>query len=663
MSPSSRDPLRFRRRILLGVWLLSGAAILARAGQVQIVQGEAWREAALAQHRTARDIPAPRGRILDREGVPLAETRELFEVAVAPHEARAGDPDATVAALEAAGVSSREARRAVRSDRSWVYLGEYSPTVRMTLQGADGVHLSRKLRRDYPQGRLALGILGAVREERGAGGVEQTFDEHLRGLPGRSIVAKGPSGELRDGQVFEMEAPRPGGDLVLTLDADLQAIAKGALADQVRVTNATGGDLLITDPFTGEILAAVSLRGGEDVGVGFLTEPVEPGSTMKPFALATLLSRGVARVDDLFDTRGGRLAECGHVISDISDHGVLSLGEAVEVSSNVAMGLAVKRLDPVEQYEGLRDFGFGQRTGIPIPGESAGRLRRPDEWTCPSSTAHAIGYEISATPLQTVMAYGALANGGRLMEPRIVREIRDPEGRRETLEPRIIRRVLRRSVARTLTDVLVGVVDHGTGQSARLESFTVAGKSGTARAFGNGGYDRSHYFASFVGYFPADEPQLVIYTRLNGVESYGGAAASPVTRAVMEAALASRGTPLRMTELDEAARTGEPEPRQAAAPATPNVIFASAEPARPAVPRETDREEVARAWSADRPLLTVQVPDLAGMSVREAARRLHTLGLRVTVAGAGVVEGTRPGAGRVVQTGDTVLLRTGRGER
>lgn len=652
------DPLRFRRRSLLGVWLLAGSAVVARAGQVQILQGNAWQEAALGQQRTAQEIPAPRGRILDREGVPLAETQELFEVGVAPHEVRAGDADGAATLLrETLGLSANRARAVVRSKERWIHLGTFPPSVQAPLAGVRGVHLTRQLRRDYPQGQLARGVLGSVKDGLGSGGLEQTYEDHLRGLPGRAIMAKDPSGRVRGSQVFEMEAPRAGGDLVLTLDADLQAIAKEALASAVDSTEATGGDLLITDPHTGEILAAVSLKNGVDAGLSFITEPVEPGSTIKPFTLATLLSRGRAELDDEIDVGTGRWTQCGRTLHDVGARGVLTLERAVQVSSNVAMAMAAESLTPMEQWEGLRDFGFGEVTGIPVPGESGGILRKPDQWTCQSRASHAIGYELAVTPLQVAMAYGALANGGELMEPRLVREIRHPDGRRETIAPRAVRRVVRERVAEDITRVLVGVVDQGTGHAAQLAAFTVAGKSGTARAFGSAGYERGRYFSSFVGYFPAENPQLVIYAKLDNVEGYGGALAGPVTRATMEAALASRGTPIHLNDLPRLARRNA-----ASTQGAPSAVrFASDAP--PPVQTAEDPSPAEQGWRPDRPVLEVRVPELSGMGLREASRTLHALGLRVRVEGAGPVSATRPRVGTVVSTGDTILLRSGRADR
>jgi cell division protein FtsI (penicillin-binding protein 3) len=640
------DPLRHRRRALLAVWLLCGIGVLVRAGHVQIVQGGTWAAIADRQQRAAEEIPAPRGRILDREGVPLVETRELYEVFVAPREVR--DPEALeVRLVEVLGLSTREARRALDPDRRWTSLGRFPPLAHSEFKATAGVHLQRVLRRDYPQGRMAGGVLGVAHDDGGVGGVEETFDDLLRGEPGRAIVAKDARGRHLLGQVFEMQVPRSGGDLVLTLDADLQEIARATLERAVESTGAEGGDLLVTDPRTGEVLAAVSLKDGEDRGTGFIGNPVEPGSTIKPFTLATLLSNRRGRLGDEIDVGLGRWAtDCGRVLHDVGARGVLTLAEAIQVSSNVGVAKAAQALTPAEQYEGLRDFGFGEATGIRLKGESAGRLRTPDQWTCPSAASLAIGYEISVTPLQMAMAYGALANGGLLMEPRIVQEIRYPDGRRERMKPRVVRRVLSQGVADQVSSVLVEVVRQGTGKRAGLSAFTVAGKSGTARLFRDGRYSTDRYFSSFVGYFPAESPQLVIYARLDGVEGYGGELAGPVTRATMEAALASRGTPIQLGELP----SGRPGEGSVAVP----VRWVTSGAAEPEAPSDL---ELRQGWASPDQRWERRVPEVEGKPMREAAQTLHALGLRVRVEGFGPVRSVRPVPGTPVMTGDTILLR------
>jgi cell division protein FtsI (penicillin-binding protein 3) len=332
----------------------------------------------------------------------------------------------------------------------------------------------------------------------------------------------------------------------------------------------------------------------------------------------------------------------------------MTVGEALRVSSNVGIAKAAVAFAPGPQFENLRDFGFGVPTGVELPGESAGLLRRPEQWTAQSAASLAIGYEISVTPLQMVMAYGALANGGKLMKPFLVREVRSPDGRVvERTEPHAIRRVVPERVARAVSRELVGVVEDGTGGSARLATFEVAGKSGTARAYSSNGYEAGAYYSSFVGFFPADDPQLVVFVKLDRPSGayYGGAVAAPVTRATMEAALAARATPLDRTALIRSAQVQESR----RATDEPTARFAS-QPAGPLFPPLPSTDVVRPA----QPLAGgLALPDVRGLPTRVAVRRLHALGLRVERPSGGAIVGTVPAAGSRVVPGDTIRLRLG----
>jgi len=675
-SPRRERTLVLRRRLLL-IGLLAGAAVLAgRATQVQVVERDMWSEAALRQHRTSREVAAPRGTILDRDGVPLAVSREVVRVSVAPGEIR--DTALTRERLvHALGLSAAEVRRLTDPSRSWrVIPGTHEPSVADALAGLHGVHIERLHQRFYPRGDLARGVLGGVVDEAGAGGIEEFYDAVLRGQPGKVVAARDHRGREIPGESLVVEAAVAGGEVRLTLDLDLQEIAHQELKAALATTGALGGDLVVTDPRTGEILAMVSVRAGRTDALSAINTPYEPGSTLKPFTVAAVLENGVGRLTDSIDTEDGRWAVAGTTMTDTRPHGVLTLGDALRVSSNVAVAMAAASLGSGAQYQSLRDFGFGAQTGIPLPGEVAGTLRRPSRWSARSSASLAIGYELAVTPLQMAMAYGALANGGSLMEPRLVREVRSPGGDVvERLEPRVVREVISQAVAREVGRVLVEVVEEGTGTAARLETFQVAGKTGTSRAYTEGGgYEGGSYFSSFGAYFPADDAQLVVFVKLDSPQGayYGGATAAPVTRSMMEAALAARQTPLDRRALLRAQRTAPlPPPHSTATP----VAFASASdapaqslagdgavaahdlPSAPEAPwlQLQMLELSGTAQSLDG---AVQVPDVTGLPLRVAARRLHTAGLRVTWDGGAAVFGTLPSAGSRVQPGDTVHLIT-----
>jgi cell division protein FtsI (penicillin-binding protein 3) len=640
----------WRRRLVLASWLLAALAISVRAGQIQVVQASHWRDLAEAQHGEDVVVPATRGSILDRDGAPLAVSRERVRVSIAPKEI--ADMQATRALLrEELGLSRTQVERLTSRERVWTVAPDlYAPNVRERLRSAPGVHLERVLQRHHPHGDLARSVLGAIVDASGSGGVEQAYERLLGGTPGREVIARDNAGREIPGERVTMVPPRSGGEVVLTIDMDLQEIAQQALEEAMEETEAHGGDVVVTDPTTGEVLALVSIRDGKANALSALNTPYEPGSTLKPFTVAALLERGLASLDDTIDIGNGTWRVEGRTLTDTHTKGRISLGEALRESSNVGVAMAAQELTPGVQYENLRDFGFGGYTGIELPGEVAGTLRRPAAWTPQSAASLAIGYEMSVTPLQMAMAYGALANGGLLMQPRLVREVRSSDGAvLERFEARVIRRVIEEDVAATVGTVLVGVVEDGTGTSARLGSFAVAGKSGTARLNFGDGYEKGAYYSSFVGFFPADAPQLVVFVGLDRPQGayYGGAVAAPVTRATMEAALAARSTPLDRGALLRSTRRDD---RDDAVPANvPPARFAS-RPAEPEAP--VHREIIDRA-------ARVTLPNVAGLPSRVAVRRLHALGLRVSSVGVGDIVGTVPRAGERVLPGDTIRLRLG----
>jgi cell division protein FtsI (penicillin-binding protein 3) len=638
-------PHPWRRRLLLAGWLACVLVIALRAGQIQVVQAAEWRVIAEGQQVGDQPLPGPRGTIFDRNGQPLSVTRERVRVNVAPKEVR--DADAVGKLLvETLGVGPTRARRLVSSGR-WNVAGLHAPSVRDRLEGVPGIYLEPVFERFRPHRELAGGVLGAVIDDVGRGGIEQAYDEVLSGTPGLQIVARDNVGKPIPGERVTIEAPRSGGDVVLTIDTNLQEIAQAALLDAISEHEAFGGDVLITDPYTGEILALFSMRDGHVGALSALNAPFEPGSTLKPFTVAGLLANGLAEMGDTVDVGNGRWEVEGRVLSDTHTEGVLTLREALRESSNVGIAKLAQAMPPGLQYENLRDFGFGTRTGIELPGEVPGTLRRPDLWTPQSRASLAIGYEIAVTPLQMAMAYGALANGGVLMRPRLVSEVRRAEGSvTETYESEAVRRVVDKRTAAAVGRALEDVVRDGTGSLAQLGLFRVAGKSGTARFSSDGGYQKGEYSSSFVGYFPAERPQLVVFVKLDRPRSgsyYGGAVAAPVTRETMEAALAAAPRLLSLEALAAAQETPRRVPVE--------VTFAEAPP-RPLPPLPEDLEGVARPADG-----TITVPDVSGRPARTAVRDLHRFGLRVADVGVGEVLRTIPAAGTRVAEGDTVRLR------
>ena len=664
------DKLKVRRRLLLVGWLLSGGLIVVRATQIQIVQGSLWTEQAERQHFTSVEIAAVRGSVLDRSGVELATSREVFRVSIAPRELR--DVDAVTRLLaEILGLEERIVRRATTSSKPWRVLpSTFPPSVREALDGVRGVYLEREHRRFYPQGDLARGLLGSVRDGKALGGVEQTYDEVLRGTVGQAVLARDPTGRPIPGESVIVEGPRGGGQVVLTLDVDLQEIGQQALTEAIRRTEARGGDLLITDPRTGDVLAMVSIHDGSTSALSAINTPYEPGSTIKPLTVAGLLQNRLMSLDDVVDTGSGSWTVAGRTIEDVNrEHGPMTLARALQISSSVGVAKAAQAMSPAVQYQNLREFGLGAPTGIGLPGEVRGTLRRPERWSRQSPASLAIGYEISVTPLQMAMAYGALANGGLLMEPRLVKEFRDSRGKvTARFQPRIVRRAVSRRVALEVSAVLVDVVEDGTGTRARLGTFKVAGKSGTARVWADGAYQDGEYFASFVGFFPAEDPQLLVMVKLDRPQGayYGGSAAAPVTRATMEAILAAQQTPIDRWALAQVSRAEEidapsRESNGGETALVPRFAELRLDGYSASVGAQGSSVSRWRDSAALENRTHVRVPDVLGLPARAAARRIHEAGLRVEWDGSGVTKTMVPRAGSLLAPGDTVRLASGEG--
>ncbi|CAN5855083.1 penicillin-binding protein [soil metagenome] len=656
-----------RRRILLTGVLLSALVATARAFQLGVLQGDAWLVKAMDQQGDTLSLPAPRGTIYDRDGLPLAATREVFSVAIAPREVR---DLAQVTALlrEHVGVSKQQAERYVDTRRRWVPLPvRVGPEVREALNDVPGVHFERVLTRFYPNGELAREVLGLVGADGGAqGGIELEQDSVLRGRSGLAVVRRDARGRALPGAMLRAVEPTPGRDVYLTIDYDLQEIAEQALAEALDRTQAVSGELLLTDPMTGEILAAVSrMRSARARNWRAVTEPYEPGSTIKPFTVAALLRLDRASLTDSVYGEEGRYQLHGRTLTDVKAFGWITLSDALRLSSNIALAKAGARLDPAEHYLALRDFGFGTPTGVAYPSESGGRLRRPAQWSRQSAASLSIGYEMSVTPLQMAMAYGALANGGMLFEPRLVREVRSRDGRVErSIESRVVRRVIAADVAQELRRVLVGAVEEGTGSAAGLGPFAVAGKTGTARIAEGGRYRTGAYIASFAGYFPAENPQLVIVvkvdeprTRYDGAGGgyYGGSTAAPVTRATFEAILAARNTPLDRSAMARFATVDALDLSAAVGSAVPlrDPSVSAHPPLSEGAPRFVVLRSVATAAVTPAPRT---VPDVSGMPMRDGVRQLHTAGFQLRLEGSGRIVKTVPAAGAEVPAAQVVRV-------
>ena len=637
-----------RLQAIFGVMLLALLVLLGRAAEVQVVQGRRWAAQATAARTERVVLPARRGGLTDRRGTPIAVTQETYHVGIAPNELKdpAGDVEAIARALRLAPV---DVRRALRQRYAY-FGGPYGAATVEPIRARRGVHLEPVLNRFYPSPGLAGPVIGRVDDDgRGASGLERTLDTLIAGVPGAAVVLKDRAGREYVSPARVIAGPLAGNDVVLTLDAELQEIAQRALDEALGRMDADGGDVVMLDPATGELLAVASRRRDGTARPSAFTDTFEPGSVAKIFAAAGLLALNRVKPGERVSGEGGRWKLLDRTLVDLEPLPSLTLADAIRVSSNIALVKFARRLEPGEQYGVLRDFGFGAPTGVEFPSEATGRLRPPAQWTRPSAASLAIGYELSVTPLQLAAAYGAIANDGVLLEPTLLKEIRSPAG--DVLyrhRPAPVRRVVTADVARRLRELLHGAAQRGTGEEGTLATFQIAAKTGTARRVVGGRYAPGEYTASFAALFPADHPQLVVVVKIDNPRkgSYFAAhTAAPVTRAMLQQALAARQVALDRASLSDAA------PVALASPAGPPPP-AEEEAGAPAVLPWPLPPDSARAVPAARRA----VPDVTGLPLREAVRALHRRGFRVVLKGFGVTHHTWPAAGDSAAAGTTVTL-------
>ena len=658
--------------IVHGALVVFGVALLVRAAYVQLWQRDEWEALARVQHFKQATVPAARGDILDVTGAPLVESRPRLTLQVAAQEVRPQDRTALNRALTRLGVPAAARRRAISAKKDWVVLpGRHLAVDVADVVALSGVHTEPVMERVSVATRGTAGLIGRVDASGAAvNGIERALDEVLRGEGGAVMLARDITGKTAGFPSSTRSEPRTGNTVVLTIDARLQDIAEQALSAAVKRLAAGGGDIVVLDPTTGEIRAMASYRSdGRFAASAPLTEPFEPGSTIKPLVIGHLLARGQVRLNEVIDTYNGRYLVGTRPIEDDHPASEMSVPDILRLSSNIGAVRLAERMTPAQHFQALRDFGFGMPTGITFPAESPGVLYHPKRWSAMSSASLAMGYELTVTSVQLAAAYAAIANGGELVEPTLVHEIRNPDG--ETTfrhQRRVVRRVMEPEIARQVREMLIGVVDSGTAREAGMTAGPFAGKTGTARlTLAGRGYSMRAHLASFVGMFPADKPQLVILVKLvNPRGSYGGRTAAPVSKEVIEAAIAARSIALdrvapRTRIVAQGAANGQPAGgTNGHATLAPDARGSRSR--RVDVPVVTDDvESEAHVISLDAPKRPAAssagpraIPDVSGLPLRAAVFELHRAGFRVRLAGPG--RGTYPAANVRLRPGSLVHL-------
>ena len=603
---------------------------------VQVVEGARYRELARKQYESKVVLRSERGRIYDRSMRDIATMMRVTSFAVDPTLVQRPELIAELLALADAKPKSWYLEKIRNHKGRFVWLARSVNTVMFPMldtMSDPGLIRVREPKRHFTYGPVAAQIVGTTDvDNNGLTGLELTYDSLLRGTSGFVVMQRDGRGRLRPSVNPQREAPRNGTGLQLTIDVEMQRVVEQELERGVRETAAASGTVIAIDPATGDVLAMASWpsfdplrldRATNDaIRIRGITDVYEPGSTMKAITAAALLEERRIAPNDPVDGMGGQLNVGGYVIKDDHPLGRTTYREALEQSSNVVYANSTRLLDDRVFYKYVRDFGFGIPTGIDLPGEVRGRLKRPNEFEATTKQYMAFGYELSSTALQMVLAYATIANGGVMMQPRIVKALIEPDGR-GTRDVRVqtIRRVISAESAQQLTSMLVGVVERGTAKAAAIAGVQIAGKTGTAKQLVDGAYSNTNYTASFVGFYPAQAPKVAMIVMMDRPINtiYGGTAAAPVFKRIVQKTMT-------MMQLDATTKT-----------------------------------RIAASAMAD----TVVVPDIRGLDAAAATRVVRRLGLRVapTSQESGTVTAQNPNHGSRVARGHTITVELGQQQR
>lgn len=674
--------IRMRMAALCGVLALGLGVVVASGFRLMVLDGAEWHDLALTQRERRLHVAPKRGTITDRNGSALAVSIDVPSVSLDAYELLRGvSPHAQPAVARAAATSIAQAlsldvasveRKILRKRRfSWLkrrITREEAEAVRRLGSSENpggkvrGLVVEGEGQRYYPRRELAAPLLGFVAPDgEGKDGIEYRLNDELRGQTERLTGLRDRNGRLMFSDGVQDERVFAGHDLELSIDQGIQFVAERELALAARTYEAAAGSVVVVDPSTGEILAMASWPGfnpndytESDPGQRrnrAVTDRFEPGSTMKIFTVAAgLASKSITPTEKLY-CENGKMAVDNVVIRDTHPSEWLTVSQVLAQSSNVCAAKIGLSLGPQALYESLLRFGFGQESGLNVPGETAGVLRPRDRpWVQVETAAASFGQGISVSNLQLAMATAAIANGGNLMEPLLVKRVVSSSGEviREAV-PRVRRRAVPESVAKVVAEMMVAVTeDEGTGTAAALDGFQVAGKTATAQKADplTGQYSLDRYIASFVGFVPAKNPTVAIAVTVDEpmVTHAGGEVAAPIFRRVAEMALKSKGlTPSGTQRVDvrELATTADP------AHAT-YALLRQASGRSPAI-QET---------RVDAPIKQgeVRVPDMTGWPIRQAVGHARELGLTPRVLGSGLVARQSPPPGQPAPKGSLVTL-------
>lgn len=642
---------------------------------------------------TERDVTYEprRGRILDRNGAELAITVKAPSVYANPR--RISKPEQTIAALAPLlKLSPEELRKKLNKKRAFVWLARKihpEQAAAISALKLEGVHIKDEHKRFYPQGDVAGQIVGFVgMDNKGLEGLERSFNRTLTGESLKIQGTRDASGRMMlTGQTPQLDALE-GESVQLTIDEQLQRVAQRALTDQVDKYKAKGGYAIVLDVATGEVLALANTprfdpnrfrdHTSEDWRLRPVTDTFEPGSVIKPLVLAAALQERGVKLHSTFDCEKGRIKIGRYTIRDSHPNDTLTAAQIVQQSSNIGAYKIAQTIGPKALHRYLKAFGFGQRTGLGVRGEQPGLVWPSERWAEVSFANIAFGQGFTSTPLQVAQSVAAIANGGMMLEPRLIRAVVGKDGKPvKRFEPRLVRQIVSPDVARrTAWAMSLVTTEEGTAKQAAMEPFTVAGKTGTAQKVNpkTRRYDPRMWVASFVGFFPAERPRVVIAVMIDEPHKihYGGTVAAPVFKRIAEEAISVLGLlPVPEAErFDLTASTLKLRGQSAATPAPEPVASKKKDKLKGKDTRPSAGDAPAdEAADSGAPPLTgdlldhvtpqgdgVVMPRLEGLTLRQALHHTRQLGVLPDIQGWGRVTAQHPAPGEVWRPGQAIRL-------
>jgi len=665
------DPRRRAMFVALGLvaWMV---IVGARLAQLQISQHDELSARAKNQQLGTVETSPTRGLLLDRQGRELARSVDTASFFADPREIE----NVIETARKISSVTNQskdelitKIREAKDANKKFIWLIrriDLETATKLDALMLDGVYYRKEPKRYYPNDSLAAHVLGFVgTDEIGLGGVEQFYNEKIRGESGRVFYET--DARRRAFESYEVQ-PHPGQTVVLTIDQSIQYRTEQALLAAVARSHAKSGTAIVMDPHTGEILALANAPAFDPNQPGKerpevrtnwgLQNIYEPGSTFKVVAYSAAIDKGLVTPDDKIDCQMGQITVAGRLIHDGHAYGVLTIADALAKSSNVGaikLGLLVGN---DSMYDYAKRLGFGSKTGIDLPGESGGIFRPVSRWQQSSIGSIAIGQEVGVTPLQMATAYSVIANGGSWVKPHVVREMRTPDGSILFQARPELRPALKAGTVEKLRGMMEGVTLHGTARKAQIEGYTAAGKTGTAQKIDpkTHTYSATKYIGSFVGFAPVNDPAVVIIVVIDEPQGayHGGDVAAPVFREIAEQILPDLSV------------TPDVETKTA-----PQLIAEDRNPSPQEVQDEEQRAAslptIAKNFSSSRDVVFTPatkrgalMPDLRGQSVRDVFRMCSQLGLNLEAKGEGKAIRQYPSAGAELSSGQTVRVEFAR---